>query len=392
MTTNNRPIPSRIRVRPGSGAPPSVDGHPGWVNAENNSWGWPALTTVFCLCLLTGTGPLLLSARSASWWISLLGTALGALLTWLPLWGVMRAKGEALTLDEAYVCAFGGSVGGFLSLLAAVAFLLSAAQTLRILAAFVRLYMIDGARGLVVSLAALSALALMLCRRHARGFSRGAWGLRFVLCGLMAVSALMMTRNADAFNLFPLLGESPRATLASLPVALSNGMGVASLAVLPRLTGSAKPPRFRLGLAAGLLGALAGSGFVLLACLSVPPRSTDAASSGGIGLMLAIEYLSSAQIFRVLYQFALLLLLLISTGASLTGCGALLAGVWRAGRMRGGLACACLLASVISACPDAPFYQTLENTQLLRAAALALPAWAAWPILKNREKRNHAAR
>ena len=133
MTTNNRPIPSRIRVRPGPGGPPSVDGHPGWVEAENRGWGWTALVSVFCMSLITGTGPVLLSARSAAWWITLLGTGLGALLTWLPVWGVMRAEDGALTYDEALARAFGAPLGGFLALLAAAAMLLNAAQMLRVL-------------------------------------------------------------------------------------------------------------------------------------------------------------------------------------------------------------------------------------------------------------------
>ena len=392
MTTNNRPIPSRIRVRPGPGGPPSVDGHPGWVEAENRGWGWTALVSVFCMSLITGTGPVLLSARSAAWWITLLGTGLGALLTWLPVWGVMRAEDGALTYDEALARAFGAPLGGFLALLAAAAMLLNAAQMLRVLSAFVRLYMIEGARGLVVTLAALGMLALSLCRRHARGFSRGAWGLRFLLCGLMAASALLMRQNASTFNFFPLLGTSPRETFAALPVSLANGAGLAALGALPRMTGSAKPPRLRLGLAAGGGGALAGGGFTLLSCLSIPPRGVEAAASGGIRLMLAIEYLPTVQFFRVLYQVALILLLLIASGSFLTGCGALLGGVWRVRRIRAGLLCACLLAAAVAFCPDEPFHRALEATHFARALALALPAWAAWPILKIREKRNHAAR
>ena len=52
--------------------------------------------------------------------------------------------------------------------------------------------------------------------------------------------------------------------------------------------------------------------------------------------------------------------------------------------------CACLLAAALAFCPDEPFHRALEATHFARA--LALPAWAAWPILKIREKRNHAAR
>ena len=153
-----------------------------------------------------------------------------------------------------------------------------------------------------------------------------------------------------------------------------------------------KPPRLRLGLAAGGGGALAGGGFTLLSCLSIPPRGVEAAASGGIRLMLAIEYLPTVQFFRVLYQVALILLLLIASGSFLTGCGALLGGVWRARRIRAGLLCACLLAAALAFCPDEPFHRALEATHFARALALALPAWAAWPILKIREKRNHAAR
>ena len=107
MTTNNRPIPSRIRVRPGPGGPPSVDGHPGWVADENASWGWTALLTVFAFGLVMGTGMVLSRARSAAWWVNTLGTLVGAMLTWLPVWGVMRAEDGALTYDEALARAFG---------------------------------------------------------------------------------------------------------------------------------------------------------------------------------------------------------------------------------------------------------------------------------------------
>ena len=60
--------------------------------------------------------------------------------------------------------------------------------------------------------------------------------------------------------------------------------------------------------------------------------------------------------------------------------------------------CAALLfpcaapAAALAFCPDEPFHRALEATHFARALALALPAWAAWPILKIREKRNHAAR
>ena len=392
--TNKRPAPSKIRVRAGNGPPPSVDGHPGWVADENAAWGWAALLTVFALGLVTGTGAVLSLARSAAWWVNTLGALAGAMATWLPVWGVMRAGGErALTYDEALCHALGAPAGAALSLAAAAALLVNAAYLLAVLSGFIRLYMIEQASDARVALVALAALGLMLCRRRARGFSRGLQALRFVMCGMLAVSALLMLLNASTLNLVPVLGKSAGETLAAAPFALGSGAGAAMLGVLPRLTGSAKPPRFRVGCRAAVAGALLAGAFTLLANLSVAPQGVENAAAGGIRMMLAIEYLPKAQFFRVLYQFVLMLTLLAGAGASLAGCGMLFAGVWRTKKQGGAMLCACLLCVPVLFCPDDRLYPVFERGYALRALALALPAWIAWPILTiaGRKKR-HAQR
>lgn len=391
--TNKRPVPSKIRVRAGDGPPPSVDGHPGWVADENAAWGWTALLTVFAFGLVMGTGMVLSRARSAAWWVNTLGALAGALLTWLPVWGVMRAGGErALTCDEALCKAFGAPAGAFLSLAAAVALQLNAAYLLTVLSSFIRLYMIEQASDARAALVALGALALMLCRRRARGFSRGLQALRFVMGGMLAVSALLMLLNASALNLVPVLGKSAGETLAAAPFALGSGAGAAMLGVLPRLTGSAKPPRFGVGCRAAVGGALLAGAFTLLANLSVAPQGVENAAAGGIRMMLAIEYLPKAQFFRVLYQFVLMLVLLAGAGASLAGCGMLLVGVWRTKKQGKAMLCACLLCVPVIFCPDDKLYPVFERGHALRALALALPAWVAWPILEIRGRKRRAQR
>ena len=123
-------------------------------------------------------------------------------------------------------------------------------------------------------------------------------------------------------------------------------------------------------------------------------ETTDLLAERGnrIRMMLAIEYLPKAQFFRVLYQFVLMLVLLAGAGASLAGCGMLLAGVWRTKKQGKAMLCACLLCVPVIFCPDDRLYPVFERGHALRALALALPAWIAWPILQIRRRKRRAQR
>ncbi len=378
---NKRPQPSRVRVRPGGGPPPSVDGHPGWVEADSAAWGFLAALLICASGLLSGTGPILTQARSAAWWVTLLGTTLGALLIWLPLWRIMHGQdGKALSYDEALRAAFGEPVGKILSLLTAVAALLDTALLLRCLCGIVPLYLIEGASEVAVAFAAVAALGLILCRHGGRGFSRCAWALRFLLFGLLAVSGVLMLENANVYNLVPVFGESANATLAVFPIALGNGAGVMLLGLLPRFTGSARPPCLRRGVVPAILGGILCGVLTLLTNLSIPPHSIRDTIPGGIRLMLAIEYLRRSQLYRMFYHYALLMLFLLSAGAAMAGCGGMLAGAWRNRfQWRHALAAA-LLCAAIALCPDGQFFQTLWQLRLYRAALLIVPPWAAFAL------------
>lgn len=391
--TIKRPEPSRIRVRPGDGPPPSVDGHPGWVASDNAAWSWAAGLAIAATGLLTGTGPVLTQTRSAAWWVILSGALLGALLLWLPLHGMMRAPdGRALTYDEALRAAFGSMAGTLISLLLCASALTDAALMLRCLSSIVPLYLLEGATDVNVMLSAALALLLMLRRSRARGFSRAAWALRFVLGALLLISCLLMTENARLHNLFPMLGNSAQETLLAFPTALGSGAAVVLLGLAPRFTGSAKPPRFVTGLSAALTGSLICGALTLLSNLSVPPAQIENAAPGGIRLMLGIEYLRRAEFYRMFYHFALLLLFLLAAGALLAGGTGFLQGAWRLKKHKPAALVCCAVCASLAFCPDDRFFSALWTLHGGRAVLLIVPAWLGWIVLALKRRKEASRR
>ena len=95
---------------------------------------------------------------------------------------------------------------------------------------------------------------------------------------------------------------------------------------------------------------------------------------------------------RIVLIVVLMLVLLAGAGASLAGCGMLLAGVWRTKKQGRAMLCACLLCVPVIFCPDDKLYPVFEHGHALRALALALPAWIVWPILEIRGRKRRAQR
>ncbi len=387
---NERPVRSRIRVRSGPGGPPSVDGHPGWV--EKSTEQHVALCAIFIAMqgTMVGLGPVLTQAKSAAWWCMVIGLAAGFLI-WIPLWGIMRGE-KARTLDEALCVAFGPVVGGAFSMVYALLFLIEVMIMLEAACAVVCQRMLLDSDERVVSLTILAVVTLMLFRNQVRGFSRFVWLFRITIVSMCAISMFFLFDNARLNHLFPLMGEDQTTTLLQIPTAAGGMTGIILLGLLPRETGSAQPVKMRFGVLALFIGGFVSIAYTLLTNLCVSPLAIPSELAWGTRLMLSSEF-NQHRAFRLVYIVLLALKLILAIGAGMAGCGMLAQRAVRAKTWRWPLGItAAFLAVKCIVSGKMVMDISMEALRWFFPAAL-IPLWLAWIVLliKKRRKRGGAA-
>lgn len=377
---NKRPVRSRVRVRPGGGPPPSVDGHPGWVEQSVRQYGWLCAVSVMIQIMITGVGPVLLGARSAAWWVVLVGALLGGVLLWTPLWGLMRGGEQPRTLDEALVASLGPVAGRALPLLYVLLLLMDAGVALRTVGSLVRRHMISYGNETLASVATLAALFTALCAYGGKGLSRTAWLFRIPFAVMVAGTVLTMSQNAELSNLFPVLGQSVPETLAQLPTSAGSVTGLLLLGLLPRETGSARPIPLRTGLWPLALGALLAALYMLFINLSIGPRAISEDITLDVRLILAIQYVRRLYAYRIFFLFSITLLLALSAGTGIAVGSMLVQSSLQAQRLRWPVlgVCAAMLLFLLTVRRGA---QALVNQVFpWRLPIAALPLWLAWGV------------
>ncbi len=385
---NNRPVQSRIRVQAGQGAPPSVDGHPGWVQQSVRLY-----VLVFGLALaihgfMAGAGPVLTNARSAAWWCMALG-ALCGMLIWLPLWGIMRGQ-TATSLDEALIKAYGNIAGRLVLGIFALLMFMDALIALHAVGSVVRQYMLFETNEKVIALATLAVVGLSLHRRGIKGL---ALFIRLILPPLvigLAGACYCMLKCASLDNIFPLLGNDVGDTLWQIPFAASSFTGLVMLGFLPRQTGSAKPVRFRTGVFTLVIAGSLAVVMTLIINLCVPPRAVPADMFWGHQLMLSAEFMES-RAFRLIYVLLLVLSLIVSIGVSLYSGRLMLSTdsnaqtVWPILLMCAALAGALFLPSSFT-------LLLTHNLVIWRFPVAAVLLWVTWGVLAFKRRGGKAAK
>ena len=205
--------------------------------------------------LMTGVVPL---AGSASWWMALV-----CLLPGLAVYGLyllsMRLTRTGVLTDMLRV-AFGPYGAWLLALLLAALLLFDGISSMT---ALITLFTEGiGTEGTQFTLALLTG-AVLAFSLHKDGVARGAFFLRWIMLGALAVMALDWLGMARVDGLFPMLGSG----MPSLMAALRAGVSLAWPLVL-LLT--AEPVRPGVRMQPVLPVALLCVGVVLLTCLSIP--------------------------------------------------------------------------------------------------------------------------
>ena len=386
---SNRPAPSRARVRKGYGTPPSVDGHPGWVQQSVRQYVWLTAIILAMQGFLAGAGPVLQSARSAAWWVVALG-ALCGMMVWLPVWGMMRGK-EAVSLDEAFCEAYGRIAGGMVTMLYVTLAAFDAILALRAVGSIVRQYLLENANEIVVIIFMILALTLAIFRHNIKGLSRLNWMLRRVIVFPVMVCCLFMLQNARVDHLFPPLGNSVHDTLFSLPVAVSGFSGIVILGMLPPETGSAKFVRFRTGIFSLLLASAMAVFLVLVVNLCIPPRAVAPRLVWGHQLMIAAEYVQN-RTFRLIYLLLLTLALGIAAGGSIATGSMMLHKTFGTDKGKWGtLLIGCVMVA-LSLQTSQRFTNQIAEWMVYRLPIAAIPPWITWCVLliKRRRRRKEA--
>ncbi len=374
---SERPATSPIRVRPGPGAPPPVDGHPGWVQQSVKTYIASTVATIFMQSFLASAGPAMERALSAAW-LSLLAGALMAMLLWVPLYFVMRGA-KPITLDEAFTEAFGKIISGILTAVYMLLLLYNTYLSLRAAASLVRQYLIANASEVTVFLILILGITLAVTRQGGKGMARLSWYLRRIFVLGVMLGIYIAYRNGNFSNLFPVLGAEIPMTLESLPISAGGFTGIILLGLLPRETGSTKPVRFSTGVKVLLIGTAGALVYVLATNLSMPPRAIPQHLLWGRQLMLAAEYLSGS-LLRMLCLMFLMLLLLISSGVNLAGVGALGDGILKGKASTIVWGCGIILA-VMAFFSDQNFTEFMIFLMRWRFPVAAAPLWVTFVAL-----------
>lgn len=382
---NNRPIQSRIRVRP-KGPNPSVDGHPGWVSQSVNQYVGLCAISLAMHAFLVGVGPVLNGARSAAWWVTALG-ALGGLLTFVPIWGM--TKNQSQSLDEAMVEAYGPIGASVVLLLYVCITFLNTYIVIRTISSVVRHFFILNASEMVVSYIVLAVLVISVYRKETQGLSRVAWLIKWLLFFAIAYTCLRALKYSYIENIFPLLGNDIPNTLFAWVTAASGYVPVLALGMLPVQTGSGKPTRFRTGLAAILIGCLIATLLMLMTNASMPPQAIDAQIVWGYRATLFIEYTKN-HITRFAYMLALLAMLLLTGGNGIATGTYLMARVVKTKKKSIPMGiCLCFLVALIWFY-GVNFSEQMTHLLMWRLPAAALPAWITWGVLAVKRRRRNA--
>ncbi|MDR0928634.1 MAG: GerAB/ArcD/ProY family transporter [Oscillospiraceae bacterium] len=388
--SENRPVASRIRVRPGRGAQPTVDQHPGWVDQSVRQYARLCAVMLGMQAMVTGEGMVLQEAHSAAWWCMLLAM-LGGLLIWIPTWGIMKLGDKPMSLDEAFAAAYGRVAGGALTLVYSVMFAFNAAIGLRVLSSLVGHYMLMDSDQTVVSLIALGALALILVRRGLIGMARLAWAVHTFFGITMVIASIVLLQNANVDNLFPLMGNEVHETLGSIPIGASAFAGVLSMAMMPKMTGSARPVRFHAGLRALLFAGIGAALLVLVTNLCMPPRAVQGTLVWGREMMLAAAFVQN-EAFRLFFLMLLVIGLIFALGNSI-GTSAMLAQEALGVKARAwpDLVVCLVLAVVLLLFPAQSFMDNAMPLLVYRLPLALIPIWVTWAVLAIRMKRKGAA-
>lgn len=381
---NSRPRPSRIRIRP-EGPTPSVDGHPGWVTQSVKQYVILCGVTIGMHSFIAGASLVLLNARSAAWWITALGS-LGGLLTWLPIYGIMKAE-QAKTIDEAFKEAYGKIGAAIVMLLYTGVALFHSGIAIFIIGSFVRHFLIVGANGTVVAAAVLAVLSFSVCRYGMRGPSRLVWLLRVALVFAILLSCGMAVTYMHFENLFPLLGNDLQNTAFSLPISASCFVPVVSIGVLPSFTGSAKPVRFQTGLKAIAIGCVISTFLMLATNLSVPPQAVQSQIVWGFNLALSVEYMQT-HVVRLFYFLALFTMLFLSGAHGIAVSVTFIRSSIFPKRSVGiHVILFLILFAFIFLLSNSRFAEGFMNLMVWRLPVAAIPAWITWGVLAIKKKR-----
>lgn len=375
---DKRPALSNIRVRPGKGAPPSVDGHPGWVEQSTRQYIGLCGILIAAQAFLVGISALLSGAASAAWWCVAVGGMLG-ILVWIPTWGIMRGD-TPVSLDEAFFEAYGRILGSIFCIVFCLMNVTSALLTIRVLGSIIRQYFLLTSNETLTSLTVLCVLTLVLYRHGTKGLSRFFWFIRKGFFLVLIASCAMMYSGINLDNLFPMLGVTLPQTLAQLPAAAGGAAGVVLLSLLPKQTGSAKPVRFTAGLKALLLGTLTATGLVLMINLTMPPQAIPDMAVWGRKMVFAAEYMPS-RLFRLTYLLLLILMMLIAGGYSLACSATLLQGAFRSQNNKWSVLAVCSVPFVLLSFYDNSMLQAVEVLQDTRLLILCVPLWLTWIVL-----------
>lgn len=387
MEKDKRPARSRVRVRSGDGPPPSVDGHPGWVQQSVRQYAGVSVLVMAFQGFLAGAGPVLAGARSAAWWVIALG-GLGGFLIWIPLWGMMRGE-KPVSMDEAFREAYGKYVGGAMMLLYACLALFDAMISLRAVGSVVRQFLLISANEVAVILVTIGAMALPLTRHGGQGISRFIWMIRKMLIGAFVLCVFFMLQNASLDNLFPLMGYKIEDTLTMLPFAASGFTGILLLGLLPKETGSAEPVKFRAGVKALLASGLFAMLLTLVVNLCMPPVNAAAHMVWGHQLMIAAEFMEHRTI-RLIYMFCLVLSLIIA-GATGIGAGGMLAqSAFQSRKGKWAVLLACGINMLFAFQTNQAFTEMTAGLMWYRLPVAAAPAWITWGVLAVKRGRKEA--
>ncbi len=373
---SDRPVRSRIRVRAGQGAPPTVDGHPGWVQKSVAHY-----ASVVALCtaaqgFIAGTGEVMSGARAAAWWCVALGGACG-LLIWTPVWGLTRAN-KARTLDEAFQQTAGRTLGSALTIFYTLLAVLDGLIALDAVVSVVRQYLLPRSSEMYIGASAVLILSLSVYRHGSKGMSLLVYRSRISLVFVLLLCAGFLLRNTDADNLFPLLGNNPADTFRQIPVAAGAFSCAAALGLLPRQTGSAKNIRYRTGLYALLAGLAVAAGLTLLCNLSMPPRTIASAHAYGRQMLAAAEFTEHRTI-RFLYLATILSGLVLSLGASIATADMFLHGIAKK-KAKWPVIAVGAVAALSSALVSQPFADMITLLARHRFALAAAPVWILWGV------------